>query len=59
MLTTANCLSDVHNQLMATLEEVLWGSSLGDLGASTKAQINQGRRPHFKKDTLAPRATGP
>ena len=46
MLTTVSCLSDVHLQLMVTLEEVLWMSSLEDLCVSTKARTSQGRRPY-------------
>ena len=46
MLTTVICLSDVHLQLMAILEEILWKSSPEDLSASTKAQTSQTRPPH-------------
>ena len=46
MLTTVSCLSDVHQHLMATLEEILWKSSPEDPGVSIKAHTSQGRRPH-------------
>ena len=46
MLTTVSCLSDVHLQLMWTLEEVLWRSSLEDLCVSSKAHTSWGRLPY-------------
>ena len=46
MLTAVICLSDVHFQLMAILEEILWKSSPENPSASTKAHTSQTRPPH-------------
>ena len=44
MMATASSLADVHLMCMAALGEVVWGPPQGELGASTRAQSDQGRR---------------
>ena len=47
MLTIVSCLSDVHLQLMTTLEEILWISSPEDPRVSTKVHTRQGTPSPF------------
>ena len=56
MMATASSLADVHLLCMATLGEVIWGPSPGDLGTAITAQFDQVRRPQVKKATCSLRA---
>lgn len=48
MMATASSLADVHLLCMATLGEVIWGPSPGDLGTAIMAQFDLVRRPQVK-----------